>query len=290
MSNGTKIILVLIIVVIVGGIFFVKKEKLLPNPNPSSTATASPIYSQRPVSDMIHVISPKSNDLIDPTKPLLIEGQARGGWFFEASFPAKLIDANGNVLSQIPVQATGEWMTDSFVPFSGKMQFATPTTLIGTLILNKDNPSDMRQFDQSFKIPLRFNIQTSTVKVYFGNSEKNPNALDCNLVYAVNRTIPKTAEIARAALEELLKGPTSDEQSAKGLYFTSIPFGVKVKSLNIAGDVATADFDQTLQQNVGGSCRGSAIRSQITQTLMQFPTVKSVIISIDGRTEDILQP
>ena len=34
----------------------------------------------------------------------------------------------------------------------------------------------------------------------------------------------------------------------------------------------------------------AAIRVQITETLEQFPTVDSVIISIDGRTEDILQP
>ena len=50
------------------------------------------------------------------------------------------------------------------------------------------------------------------------------------------------------------------------------------------------DFDPQLEFQVGGSCRVAAISSQIRQTLMQFPTVKSVIISIDGRTEDILQP
>jgi len=34
----------------------------------------------------------------------------------------------------------------------------------------------------------------------------------------------------------------------------------------------------------------TAIRAQITETLKQFPTVENVVISIDGRTEDILQP
>jgi len=34
----------------------------------------------------------------------------------------------------------------------------------------------------------------------------------------------------------------------------------------------------------------AAIRAQIRETLKQFPTVDEVIISIDGRTEDILQP
>jgi len=45
-----------------------------------------------------------------------------------------------------------------------------------------------------------------------------------------------------------------------------------------------------LEEAVGGSCRVTAIRSQIEQTLKQFSTVQSVIISIDNRTEDILQP
>jgi len=33
-----------------------------------------------------------------------------------------------------------------------------------------------------------------------------------------------------------------------------------------------------------------SIRSQIESTLKQFPSVKQVIISVDGRTDDILQP
>jgi len=45
-----------------------------------------------------------------------------------------------------------------------------------------------------------------------------------------------------------------------------------------------------LEFQVGGSCRVAAISAQIMETLKQFPTVKDVIISINSRTEDILQP
>jgi len=48
--------------------------------------------------------------------------------------------------------------------------------------------------------------------------------------------------------------------------------------------------DKQIEYQMGGSCRVSAIRSQITQNLLQFPTIKNVIISVNGRTEDILQP
>jgi spore germination protein GerM len=127
-----------------------------------------------------------------------------------------------------------------------------------------------------------------TVKVFFGNSKLNPGVEDCRLVYPVERKIPKTQAVAIAALEELLKGPTEAEKQEG--YFTSINSGVKIQDLNIEDSVAKVDFDEQLEFQVGGSCKVAAIRYQIYQTLEQFPTVKSVIISINGRTEDILQP
>jgi spore germination protein GerM len=54
--------------------------------------------------------------------------------------------------------------------------------------------------------------------------------------------------------------------------------------------VARVDFDEQLNYQVGGSCRVMAIRAQIEQTLKQFSTVDSVIISVNGQTEGILEP
>ncbi|MFA5413420.1 MAG: GerMN domain-containing protein [Patescibacteria group bacterium] len=130
--------------------------------------------------------------------------------------------------------------------------------------------------------------ETMTVKVFFGNSIFDPEVLDCQKNFAVERIIPKTEAVGRAALEQLLAGPT-DAEKTEG-YFTSINPGVKVQSLVVAGGIANVDFDEQLEFQVGGSCRVAAIASQIRETLKQFPTVTDVIISINGRTEDILQP
>ncbi|MFA7295087.1 MAG: GerMN domain-containing protein [Candidatus Paceibacterota bacterium] len=127
-----------------------------------------------------------------------------------------------------------------------------------------------------------------TINVYFGNSLKDPEAMDCSLVFPVERKIKKTEAVGRAALEELLKGPTAEEKNEG--YFSSINEGVKINSLVIENGVAKADFDEKLEYQVGGSCRVLAIASQIRQTLKQFSSVNNVIISINGRTEDILQP
>lgn len=88
--------------------------------------------------------------------PLKITGEARGNWYFEASFPVKILDANGKVLAQAPAQAKGEWMTTNFVPFELTLTFAKPNTDTGWLVLEKDNPSGLPQYADELKIPIRF--------------------------------------------------------------------------------------------------------------------------------------
>jgi len=130
-------------------------------------------------------------------------------------------------------------------------------------------------------------IETIKVSVYFNNSRMDAT-ISCDKVFPVERIITKTQAIARVAIEELLKGPTETEKSQN--FFTSINSGVKIQGLVIEQGIAKIDFDEQLEFQIGGSCRVLAIRSQITETLKQFSTVKSVIISINSRTEDILQP
>ena len=134
---------------------------------------------------------------------------------------------------------------------------------------------------------LETEVETIKVKAYFNNDKMDPE-FSCNKVFPVERKIPKTQAVARAALEELLKGSTDDEK--KQGFFTNINPDVKIQKLFIEDEIAKVDFDEQLEFQVGGSCRVAAIRAQITETLKQFPTVKDVIISIDGRAEDILQP
>ena len=129
--------------------------------------------------------------------------------------------------------------------------------------------------------------ETVTVKVFFNNDLLDPE-FSCNRVFSVDREIIKTEAVARAALEELLKGPTDGEKESG--FFTNINEGVKIESLSVKEGVAMVEFNEQLEFQVGGSCRVAAIRAQISETLKQFPTVDDVIISINGRTEDVLQP
>jgi hypothetical protein len=233
----------------------------------------------------IKVISPAPNEII--RSPLELTGEART-WYFEGSFPVKILDANGSVLGNSYVTAQGDWMTTDFVVFKGEIDFTPSKTETGKIVFMKDNPSDRRELDESFELPIKFDMNgTQKLKIYFNNNNLDPE-ISCNKVFPVEREVYKTDAPARKALELLLKGPIQEE--AQNSYLTSINPGVKIQKLTIENNVAKVDFDEQLEYQVGGSCRVSAISAQITQTLKQFPSVKSVIISINGRTEDILQP
>lgn len=106
--------------------------------------------------DLIVISVPKADTLVK--SPLLVEGLARGYWFFEASFPVKITDSNNIVLGSVPAQAKGDWMTQDFVPFSANLEFENSQTATGTLILEKDNPSGLPQYDDSLRIPVYFNL------------------------------------------------------------------------------------------------------------------------------------
>jgi hypothetical protein len=104
--------------------------------------------------DHIRVTSPGQD--VDVHSPLKVTGEARGTWFFEASFPVTLLDANGDILARRPAQARGEWMTEAFVPFEVELTFSQPTTPTGTLVLTKDNPSGLSEHDAEVRVPVRF--------------------------------------------------------------------------------------------------------------------------------------
>ena len=274
-----KKVIIVVVVLILIGVSILVITTLLKNKKESSNSDIS--------------VSVKSNQKI--TSPLQIDGKVRGFWFFEASFPIQLTDEQGNVLATTIAQAqsdpaTGEvnWMTEDFVDFKARLEFVSNAEIKGFLVFKKDNPSGLPENDKELKVPIIISkTENSTVKVYFNNNQMDPQ-ISCNKVFAVERVIPKTQAVGRAAIEELLKGPTEQEKSQG--FFTSINSNVQIQSLVIENNTAKIDFSEDLEAQVGGSCRVSAIRAQITETLKQFASVKNVIISINGRTEDILQP
>lgn len=92
------------------------------------------------------------------SSPLIIRGEARGNWFFEASFPVRLLDTNGTNIPLNPshIMTAEEWMTTDFVPFEATLIFIPPAAEAGTLVLEKDNPSGLPEYADTVSIPIRF--------------------------------------------------------------------------------------------------------------------------------------
>ena len=141
-------IIIVLIVAVIGVIAFFSTQ----SPNPVNNVSHQTLSTS--TDDLIHVTAPLSDVLIQ--SPLVVTGEARGSWYFEGSFPVKILDANGKVLGQMAVQAQGDWMTNDFVPFKGTLTFDTPTTETGTVVFQRDNPSGLPANDASLSVPVYF--------------------------------------------------------------------------------------------------------------------------------------
>jgi len=137
-----------IIVILLGVLILVK---------PAQGPTVSETVSQPAVSPDGHVTvtAPMANTLIAP--PVVVAGSVTGGgWFFEASFPVKVLDGDGRMLGEGPARAQSDWMTTGTVPFNASISFTMPRYATGTIVFEKDNPSGMPQNAQEFSVPVRF--------------------------------------------------------------------------------------------------------------------------------------
>lgn len=104
--------------------------------------------------DLIRINNPRPNQLI--ISPLVVIGEARGIWYFEADFPVRLLDANENEIAVGFLTAVNDWMTEEFVEFQGEITFDYPQTDTGSLILEKANPSGLPENEDELRIPVRF--------------------------------------------------------------------------------------------------------------------------------------
>lgn len=230
---------------------------------------------------LIRLTAPLPNAMV--TSPLIIKGEARGNWYFEASFPAEVIDANGKRLALVPVQAKGEWMTTNFVPFETSITFAKPTTATGKLILHKDNASGLPEFDDKLEIPLQFasfegSTQIRSVKIYTYNENLDKDAQGnvlCSAkgLTAQTRTIPFSSTPIQDALRELLK---TDSKFS----------GVTLTGATLKNGTLTIELSDPQNRTSGGSCKVSVLRAQLEATAKQFPEVTSVAY----RPNEVLQP
>lgn len=104
--------------------------------------------------NLIVIEYPKPYEKVE--NPLLIRGKARGYFFFEATFPIKIVDENGNVLKRDFIETKENWMTENFVSFEKYIKVDFGNVKRGFIILEKANPSGLKENQFELSIPVYF--------------------------------------------------------------------------------------------------------------------------------------
>ncbi|GEM_PF-6680196 len=155
-----------------------------------------------------------------------------------------------------------------------EMPGAATTTPSGDAIMEDKTGGTMTGTEMSGGMTLKIALEKGKASL----------AAVCNQIVSVNRTLPKTSGVAKAAIQELLKGPTVSEKTAG--YESAIPEGLVLNSIKIVNGEAQLDFNKELE-TTNDQC--NAAMGQVQQTLLQFPTIKTVKVSVNGHAA-MMQP
>lgn len=125
--------------------------------------------------------------------------------------------------------------------------------------------------------------QTMGVKVYFmlegGGSDYRPGPF----LVSVYREIPQTQQVATAAVQALIAGPTADEKASVPALSSAVPADTMLLGISITDGLAHVDLSSEFESG-GGTFSMAARLAQVVFTLTQFPTVQEVEFRLDGES------
>jgi hypothetical protein len=239
----------------------------------------------------IELTSPAAGDEV--TSPLRLEGRARA---FEGTVDVELrADGTREPVAASYVTGGGDVMR----PFTGSIDFARPATSHGALVL----------FTRSME---NGEIWTaSVVRIAFGGSTGSacptppaatagagemlvtvfftcPGAKGDDTLVAVERAMPASVGVLRAALDALVAGPGETGLTS---WFSPATASV-VRSVDIDDGHAVVDFVdelRTLIPNASASAGSAMLLSQLDATVFHLPSVRTVEYRMGGSCQDFAE-
>jgi hypothetical protein len=221
--------------------------------------------------------------------PLPITGRARA---FEGTVVVDVRQAGmeaGEALGQEIVTASGG---ADFGPFSSQVSFDPPTSEgFGALVLFTESALDGSTLEATV-VGLNFGTGSATpTATPPPTTPPDPGAREVTVfLLRGEELVPVTRQVAtsgvlRAAVEQLLAGPTEAER-AQGLssMFSEATAGL-LRSVTLdAGGTAVIDFAdlRPAVPNASASTASTLLLEQLDETVFQFPTVQRVEYRIDG--------
>ena len=122
-----------------------------------------------------------------------------------------------------------------------------------------------------------FTNETKLITLYFTDPVENK-------LVAEEREIPKVTGIARATIEQLIKGPMGADLES------TLPANTMLLDINVREDgLAIVDFSGDLIRDLPTTATAEQLAVySIVNTLTQFPTIQEVEMRVDGRKVDTL--
>lgn len=299
--NKVTIGLGMVILLIIGGAGCDSGELVTPLvPQTSSTVDVNPIVTSSPTEPIIAPISTSQTTttkattsknvrnlslkpLAEVKSPLVLTGEARS-WYFEGSFPVELQDANGHVLATGIAQAESDWMASGFVPFRVELRFRIVTSTVGVLVLKKDNPSDLRKYDESIQLPLNLQpgiAEQRVINLYYyrtSNDIGDDGNQKCSTdgLVALTRTIPLTMSPLQDTLNLLINFRPHGYETEEGITSEFPLTGFSLLSATQKNGDFVVTFTQPSSSVNLTSCQKQILKYQIMATAKQFETVKTL--------------
>lgn len=236
-------------------------------------------------SDIILGITVDQVEIIADENALFVSGIANT---YEATVNFKLYGDDGILVVEDFTTAN---MPDMGIagPFEKVIAFAmpNPNVVTGYLEVFEYSARDGSQVNM-VTVPVSFPYNDfMTLNVFFSHSAPAGIPGECLYVQSVERILPASLAVAKHTIWAMLQGPKAAE-TAEG-FFTGIPSGTTLNSIYIEDRIAYVDFSIELN-STAGSCGIAGVTSMIRENLLQFSTIDDVVISVEGQTEDILQP
>jgi spore germination protein GerM len=165
----------------------------------------------------------------------------------------------------------------------------TATAMLGLIVAACGDDDETTATDTTSSEPTTTSPTTSeptspessaTFDVYLLPAETGD---DCSVVIQSEREAQVEGDV-RDALDQLLAGPTAEEQAQDLRSWFSEETAGMLNSVVIEDGVAEADFADfsAIIPNASSSCGSAGLLAQLDNTVLQFPEVDEVVYSFDG--------
>lgn len=250
--------------------------------NPPIDNEPEPDDENPPIEANITIDTPSENETV--SNPIHLTGEAR---VFESQLSWRLKDVDGNILIEghVMSQAADSGQFGNYEVWIPVPAVTDPHLMVEAFQYSAKDGSVI----DLVSVPVLLDrVETTDVQLYFHNDGMDPQ-MTCTEVFPVPREMAVSESAVRVAILALLNGPTETERTAG--YSTTIPFMTELKSINLKPDgTLIIDLKGSISYTpMAGSCLVGSIRAEIEETAMQFASVKSVEILIDGE-ENRLEP